>query len=122
MIRTLSRDECVDFLAHGPQGRAAVSIESLPAVDSLRYSISGDGVVFTAVVDARVPEAAAGRLVAFQVDSFDTGKGFGWSVAAVGRGVEPDDPGDPDTGSKADAAMCLLRVRLARLTGQAVAV
>jgi nitroimidazol reductase NimA-like FMN-containing flavoprotein (pyridoxamine 5'-phosphate oxidase superfamily) len=85
--RQLSRAECLALLQLANVGRVGLSIAALPVVLPVRYALIDDDLLFRTPVGSRLNAAAAGAVVAFQVDTyaFDSlADSAGWSVLVQG--------------------------------------
>jgi nitroimidazol reductase NimA-like FMN-containing flavoprotein (pyridoxamine 5'-phosphate oxidase superfamily) len=92
-LEVLSEEECLRLLAKVPVGRIVYTDRALPAIQPVNFVVDGWSVVIRTAPRSRLATAAAGSVVAFEVDEF-TGEPdrTGWSVVAVGRaGKVPED-------------------------------
>lgn len=89
--KELSVEECVELLAAGVVGRAAICTPTGPHVAPVNYSVHRDAIVFrTAPYSVLGTYAWAGD-IAFEVDHIDVERHEGWSVVALGRGEMVED-------------------------------
>jgi len=94
----LSRAECLRLLAQAHLGRVGVSVDALPAIFPVFFTMVDDVAVFRTVPGTKLAAASDGAIVALEVDDFDAVTGEGWSVLV--RGVA----GELDTGLRAARA------------------
>ena len=87
----LQRAECLRLLAGGAVGRVVHTRDALPAVHPVAYLLDGEEVVFRTGPTSALP-GAAGQVVGFEVDAFDTASRAGWSVLGVGVAYAVVDP------------------------------
>jgi hypothetical protein len=113
-------DECRELLGTQVLGRVAVSIGALPVVVPVLYALTDDHVVITVRANARLCDALANNVVAFEVDHVDLGTNEGWTVLVVGRSrpaLGPSSPPPWSTGPKSRGAEQMIRISLDRLSG-----
>ncbi len=91
-LAQLSRPECLELIGASHFGRVGVSIDALPAVLPVVLGRLDDSVVFRTVPGTKLAFAAAGAVVAVEVDEFDRDRGDGWSVLVRGIAQEITDP------------------------------
>ncbi len=87
--------ECWDLLKGQSVGRVALSVAALPAIVPVGYSV--DGAELTISIDAHdtIPaKAFQDAVVAFEVDSMNSGTHTGWIVHIVGSAHMTTDGGD----------------------------
>lgn len=126
VIEPLSTEECLRLLRQSaPLGRVAVTAGALPVVLPVLYAVADGSVIFPVDPRSRLAEAAAGAVVAFQVDAFDPATLTGWSVLAVGVGHRVTEPGRlrelsqaPPCGQPVRAEAPWIEVAGARLSGR----
>lgn len=87
----LSADECRELLSTHGVGRIAVSTTEGPSVVPVNYVVVGSLLAFRTAAGA-TPAAAAGHVVAFEVDHIDDALSQGWSVLATGTASTVTDP------------------------------
>ncbi|MER7542921.1 pyridoxamine 5'-phosphate oxidase family protein [Actinomadura sp.] len=90
--QVLDEDECRALLAGAAVGRIVFTHRALPAVQPVNFVLSGGDIVIKVSRASRLATAAAGTVVAFEIDDYDAGAGTGWSVVAVGRARRVTDP------------------------------
>jgi nitroimidazol reductase NimA-like FMN-containing flavoprotein (pyridoxamine 5'-phosphate oxidase superfamily) len=87
--------ECKRLLAvaagDGGIGRLGVATDQAPVVVPVNFSLCDDGVMVR-TGPGFLSQAAAGRLVAFEVDQLDPGSGTAWSVLVRGLATLIDSP------------------------------
>ena len=91
----LPSSECRRLLAmtakDGGVGRLGISTEQAPVVIPVNFSMR-DGQVVIRTGVGFLSQAAAGRLVAFEVDHVDPAAGIAWSVLVRGLATLVDSP------------------------------
>ena len=96
MVDVLSREECLTLLATVPIGRVGVTINALPAVLPVNFAVLDGDIVFRTVDGTKFHAAAAGNVVAFEVDSYHPEGMSGWSVVVPGVSLVVTDPSELD--------------------------
>ncbi|MEU8804004.1 pyridoxamine 5'-phosphate oxidase family protein [Spirillospora sp. NPDC048819] len=91
-LEILGEDECRDLLAQATIGRIVYTHQALPAIQPVNFAFSGGAIVIRTSGRSRLAGAAAGTVVAFEIDEFDADAMAGWSVVAVGRARHVADP------------------------------
>ena len=86
-LRTLTKQECLDLLASVPIGRVALTLNALPIIFPVNYTLTDDSVIFGAMASSALSKAADGAVTAFQADSYDPENRTGWTVLAIGRAL-----------------------------------
>jgi nitroimidazol reductase NimA-like FMN-containing flavoprotein (pyridoxamine 5'-phosphate oxidase superfamily) len=81
---SLTRSECLDRLALATIGRIGASIEALPVILPVSYSVIEEAVLFRTVPGTRLDAATIGAVVAFQADCFEDAGDRGWCVLVQG--------------------------------------
>lgn len=84
-LELLSEDQARGMLATGGVGRVGVTIGALPAIFPVNYRMIDGSIVFRTAPGSKMSAAAAGAVVAFEVDDYQLANRSGWSVLAVGR-------------------------------------
>ena len=92
----LSREECLALLVTVPIGRVGVTVDALPVVLPVNFAVLDGDVVFRTVAGTKFHAAAAGTVVAFEVDSYDPEGTSGWSVVVRGTSRVLTDPFELD--------------------------
>lgn len=85
-LEVLGRSTCLDLLGTASVGRVALSIDALPVVLPVRFSLDGDDVVVSALAGDRIRSALDDSVVALQVEgrSEPADEGIAWSVLVRG--------------------------------------
>jgi nitroimidazol reductase NimA-like FMN-containing flavoprotein (pyridoxamine 5'-phosphate oxidase superfamily) len=84
-LEVMSDTQCRALLAMGGVGRIGISLDALPAIFPVNYRLVDGFIVFRTAPGSKLSCAAAGAVVAFEVDDYGTLDGSGWSVLAVGK-------------------------------------
>ena len=84
-LELLTDEECRALLADGEIGRIALTIGALPVVFPVNYRMVDGDVVIRTAPGSKLAAAAAGAVVAFEVDDYERASRRGWSVLVVGR-------------------------------------
>ena len=88
----MTRDECVALLASASFGRVGISVEALPAILPVTIAMMDDSVIFRTIPGTKLAFAAAGAILAVEVDEYDPSIRNGWSVLVRGTAAEITDP------------------------------
>jgi uncharacterized protein len=89
----LEPEECLELLGSVPVGRVGVTIDALPAVLPVNFTLWNSAIVFRTVPGTKLDAAAAGEVVAFEADGYGTRDApGGWSVLVRGVAREVTDP------------------------------
>lgn len=91
-LEELTRHECLELLHTVAVGRLGLSIEALPAILPVNFSLTGDRIIVRSAPGTKLHAAVAERVVAFEADGYDPDGAWGWSVLVRGRGTELTDP------------------------------
>jgi hypothetical protein len=83
-LEVLSQEECRALLEQETIGRVGVSVDALPAILPVNYSVVDGGIVFRTGEGTKFRAALDHTIVAFEVDHSDPNREDGWSVLAVG--------------------------------------
>ena len=83
-LELLTEEQALTLLATGEVGRVGVSIGALPAIFPVNYGLVDGSIVFRTAPGSKLSAAAAGAVVAFEVDDYDRVDRSGWSVLAIG--------------------------------------
>ncbi|MGO8873541.1 MAG: pyridoxamine 5'-phosphate oxidase family protein [Acidimicrobiales bacterium] len=94
-MRPLSRSECLDYLRRVPVGRIGVSIDALPVILPVQFTLFGESVLFRTIPGTKLDTATIGAVVAFQADAFEPSAGSFWSVMLQGIPTEVDREAEP---------------------------
>lgn len=93
-LEVLSRDECLALMATVPVGRLGVSIEALPVIVPVNFALLRGRIIVRSVPGTKLDAASAQNVVAFEVDGYDPGGDWGWSVLVRGVASEITDPAE----------------------------
>jgi nitroimidazol reductase NimA-like FMN-containing flavoprotein (pyridoxamine 5'-phosphate oxidase superfamily) len=87
----LGPEECLALLGSVPVGRVGVTIDALPAVLPVNFVVWRGSIAFRTVPGTKLDAAAAGAVVAFEVDGYGGDLPGGWSVLVRGIAREVTD-------------------------------
>ena len=122
----LPAPECRRLLAlaakEGRVGRLGIATDQAPVVIPVNFTLDG-GLVLARVGTGYLSQAAAGQLVAFEVDKVDQGAGSAWSVLVRGLATLVETPTESELGVAAEPLVpepgdMVLTVRPDILTGR----
>ena len=91
-LEVLTRAACLRLLATATLGRIGVTDGALPTILPVNFLFDGDRILVRTGVGTKLHAAAAGAVVAFEVDDFDPLYHSGWSVVVTGPAQELTDP------------------------------
>ncbi|MFP5327887.1 MAG: pyridoxamine 5'-phosphate oxidase family protein [Acidimicrobiia bacterium] len=91
-LEILTRQECLRLLASAHIGRVALSIEALPVILPVNFTVFEEQVIFRTAPGSKLTAAARSAVVAFEVDRIDPMQHEGWSVLVTGHAHEVVDP------------------------------
>ena len=91
VLQEMSAAECVELLAAGVVGRAAICTPDGPHVVPVNYAVDGDSIVFRTTPYSVLGTYGWAGDIAFEVDHIDTAAHAGWSIVARGRGEMVED-------------------------------
>ncbi len=91
-LELLDEDEARALLGIGGVGRVGITIGALPAIFPVNYRVIDGAIVFRTSPGSKMSAAAAGAVVAFEVDDYQLADRSGWSVLAVGPAEIVHDP------------------------------
>ena len=83
-ISILDRQECLALLAQVDVGRLGISIDALPVILPVHFTLDGESVVFRSVTGSKLDAATVDTVVAFQADRYEPEGLSGWSVLLQG--------------------------------------
>ena len=84
-IESLTREECLQLLRIAQVGRVGVSLGALPIILPVNFAVLDGGIVFRTTGGTKpLATAAAGTVVAFEVDHYGPDGRSGWSVLVQG--------------------------------------
>jgi nitroimidazol reductase NimA-like FMN-containing flavoprotein (pyridoxamine 5'-phosphate oxidase superfamily) len=84
-LELLTEDQARELLARGEIGRVGITIGALPAIFPVNYRVIDGAIVFRTAPGSKMSAAAAGAVLAFEVDDYQLADRTGWSVLAIGR-------------------------------------
>lgn len=94
-FRALDRHECLRLLAKVPVGRVVYTLQALPAVLPVNFSLDSDSsVLLRTSARSELVRAVDGAVVAFEADDFDATTRSGWSVVVTGQATVVTEPGE----------------------------
>ena len=125
-METLSIEECVDCLGQVPIGRIAITVGALPVILPVNFALVDDSIYFRTVPGTKLAAATSRAVVAFEVDSYESGGQAGWSVLVQGMARIVNDGPTLDRISQAkldawalpDEADHVVRVEMSTITGR----
>ncbi len=84
-LEILTEAQCLALLSTVPIGRIVFTEGALPAVQPVNFVLDDHHVIIRAMTGSKLAAAAAGAVVAFEVDEYDAKSESGWNVTAVGQ-------------------------------------
>jgi nitroimidazol reductase NimA-like FMN-containing flavoprotein (pyridoxamine 5'-phosphate oxidase superfamily) len=93
-LDSLSSDECLQLMTSAAVGRIVYTRQAMPAVELVNFVVDHGEIVIRIDSGGKVAAATRGAVVAFEVDCLDPAGKAGWSVTAIGRSREVNDPED----------------------------
>ena len=93
-LEVLDREASLRLLATATLGRIGVTNGALPTILPVNFRFDGQRILVRTSVGTKLHAAAAGSVVAFEVDDFDPLYHSGWSVVVTGPAEELSDPDD----------------------------
>ncbi len=88
VLETLTAAECRRLLSTTHVGRVGLVVEGLAYVLPVSYVLANDYVVFRTARGSSFDRMARDRALTFEIDHVDPGFHAGWSVMAIGWGVD----------------------------------
>ena len=89
----LTEAECLSCLRQVGVGRLGVTWNAMPVILPVNFVLDGaQRIVVRTAAGTKLSAATAGRVVAFEVDGYDTMSHGGWSVLVQGRSQVLRDP------------------------------
>jgi nitroimidazol reductase NimA-like FMN-containing flavoprotein (pyridoxamine 5'-phosphate oxidase superfamily) len=125
-LEVLSEEECRALLEQETVGRVGLSVDALPAILPVNYTIDDGGIVFRTGEGGKLRAALCRTIVAFEVDHTDPIRAEGWSVLVVGMAEPVAADSTPVSGSAAPtpwaggARQHLVRIRPEVISGRRV--
>jgi len=86
-VEVLSERECWNLLREAVVGRLAVIVDGQPDIFPVNPIVDHGTIVFRTAAGTKLA-SAKGKIVAFEVDGYDSSTSQAWSVVAKGRAVE----------------------------------
>lgn len=102
-LEVLTSEECLQLLQSRSLGRLGLSVDALPTILPVSYTIVDDEILIRTGRGTKLSVATRGAVVAFEVDEIDPTTAIGWSVVVQGRAREL--VGVPELGSDGDARL-----------------
>ncbi len=93
-LEVLDRAASLRLLSTATVGRIGVTDRALPTILPVNFIFDGERILIRTSVGTKLAAAAAGAVVAFEVDDFDPIYHSGWSVTVTGPALEVDDVED----------------------------
>jgi nitroimidazol reductase NimA-like FMN-containing flavoprotein (pyridoxamine 5'-phosphate oxidase superfamily) len=93
-LEVLDRATSLSLLATATLGRIAVTDRALPTILPVNFAFDGERILIRTSPGAKLTAAAAGAVVAFEVDDVDPIYHAGWSVTVTGPALEIHDTAD----------------------------
>jgi hypothetical protein len=91
----LTEGECLACLRQAGVGRLGVTWNAMPVILPVNFVLDrAERIVVRTASGTKLSAAMAGRVVAFEVDGYDTMSHGGWSVLVQGRSRVLDTPAD----------------------------
>jgi nitroimidazol reductase NimA-like FMN-containing flavoprotein (pyridoxamine 5'-phosphate oxidase superfamily) len=81
----LSEDECFALLQTRTLGRVAFTSGALPVIAPVEYVFDDGVITFRTESALKLGAASHGDVLAFEIDTFDSQRGDGWTVLVLGR-------------------------------------
>jgi nitroimidazol reductase NimA-like FMN-containing flavoprotein (pyridoxamine 5'-phosphate oxidase superfamily) len=95
-LEVLDREDCLRLLATRSLGRIGLTSSALPTILPVNYWFDGQRILVRTSPGTKLHAAAAGAVVAFEVDEVDAVYHAGWSVVVTGPAAEITDPDELD--------------------------
>jgi nitroimidazol reductase NimA-like FMN-containing flavoprotein (pyridoxamine 5'-phosphate oxidase superfamily) len=121
-LEILTEQQCLRLAGRRPIGRIAVSVGAVPAVFPVNFVLRGRDVYFRTSPGTKLDAAATCKMVAFEVDDFDTFTHTGWSVLIVGISTDITNQTDNELGVTIPVRAWARgeRTRLVRINGDVI--
>ena len=84
VVIRLAATECLALLGRSTIGRIALTVDAMPTVRTVAFTLLHRTVVARVAPGSRLCRAATGSVVAFQADHYDLAGREGWSVVVQG--------------------------------------
>jgi hypothetical protein len=86
----LSRQQCLDRLASTEVGRIGVSMDALPVILPVEFTVVDESIMFRTSRNTKLDAATVGAVIAFQADAYDPTDDGWWSVLLQGIATPVD--------------------------------
>jgi nitroimidazol reductase NimA-like FMN-containing flavoprotein (pyridoxamine 5'-phosphate oxidase superfamily) len=90
----LDEAECRALLASTTIGRVGLSMDALPVVLPVNYTVMDDAILIRSTEGSKLSAAWKGAVVAFEIDGYDPLTHTGWSVLVQGTARVLNAPGE----------------------------
>jgi len=121
-VAILTRSECLEHLSRASIGRVGASINALPVILPVHFTLFEDSVLFRTTTGTKLDAAIIGAVIAFQADSYEPVGGTGWSVLFQGIATVVNDSRATSVPIKpwgpTHSELHLVRVEATHLTGR----
>lgn len=107
-LEVLDRTECLRLLSTARYGRVVYTVDGLPAVQPVKFTVRDDTVWFQTAVRSALSRAADGGVVAFEADVLS--EEAAWWVTVLGRAMTTLSLPGPDLSWRPSPAVRELRV------------
>ena len=94
VFEELDPDTCLRLLSREPVGRVALTARALPVVLPVNFALLDGDIVWRSAQGTKLNAAAAGFVVAFEVDRLQPDRKEGWSVMVQGLAHMITDPAE----------------------------
>jgi nitroimidazol reductase NimA-like FMN-containing flavoprotein (pyridoxamine 5'-phosphate oxidase superfamily) len=84
IFEDLDREDCLELLRAESVGRVALTARALPVVLPVNFAMLDGDIVWRSAQGTKLNDAAAGFVVAFEVDHYELERKQGWSVMVQG--------------------------------------
>ena len=83
-LEVLEEADCRALLASTTIGRVGLSVDALPVVLPVNYTVMDDAILIRSTEGSKLSAAWKGAVVAFEIDDYDPLSHTGWSVLVQG--------------------------------------
>lgn len=83
-MRALTREQCFSLLTTVAIGRVGVSIDALPVILPVNFTVVDDWILFRTVPGTKLDAAMRRSVAAFEADDHASDRSWGWSVLVRG--------------------------------------
>jgi nitroimidazol reductase NimA-like FMN-containing flavoprotein (pyridoxamine 5'-phosphate oxidase superfamily) len=91
-LDALSPDECLYLLGGTYVGRVGLSMQALPVVLPVNFSLFDNDIVFRTAAGTKFHAASQGAVLAFEADGYELDGMSGWSVLVQGASRVVNEP------------------------------